>query len=425
MRYPTRLPLVVRRGLGVLQYAGLSALGGLSDRSEAVYHLDATLSLRRLHRRLDAQEAHDRADVQHLRWSEGSTFSQNGEDGVIDEIMSRIGVTDQFFVEVGASDGQENCTRGLLEQGWSGVWVEADQDRAALAATVGGSAVTVVARPVFRSDVADQLARAGVPPAPDVLVVDIDSDDLGVLASSLRAFHPRLVVVEYNAAYTPAAVWATHSRATAGWDGTFRHGASLGALHQMASTAGYQLVHCDSRGVNAFFVRADLCGDQFPAAGRLVEQYRVAAFTNHGFGHPRGRQALAVMQPLTIRDLRLVTVENLRLPTAVPPGAPLDVAVTVCNQSDRRLTSGGPHALNLSLRWVRDDEAIPPATPRTSLARPIRGRSTSTAHLWVPAPTEEGPARLRATVVCEGVYWREDLGGPGAYAESTVTVGAR
>ena len=35
-------------------------------------------------------------------------------------------------------------------------------------------------------------------------------------------------------------------------------------------------------------------------------------------------------------------------------------------------------------------------------------------------PEVEGPHHLRVTALCEGVFWREDLGGPGAFADLEV-----
>ena len=45
-------------------------------------------------------------------------FSQNGEDGIIEEILSRIGVTIGYFVEFGAGNGLQNNTAYLLTKGW-------------------------------------------------------------------------------------------------------------------------------------------------------------------------------------------------------------------------------------------------------------------------------------------------------------------
>ena len=65
-------------------------------------------------------------DPKRLNRHEGQVFSQNGEDGIIAEIFSRIGPTNRIFVEVGAGDGSENNSAYLLLKGWSGYWFDAD-----------------------------------------------------------------------------------------------------------------------------------------------------------------------------------------------------------------------------------------------------------------------------------------------------------
>lgn len=55
-----------------------------------------------------------------------NTHSQNGEDGIIQECVKRLNLTKGHAVEIGANDGQwMSNTRLLLEQGWSGSFVEA------------------------------------------------------------------------------------------------------------------------------------------------------------------------------------------------------------------------------------------------------------------------------------------------------------
>jgi hypothetical protein len=394
-------------------------VGRLGDRFTSVYRLDASLSARRLRTLLAKQEAADRAYPDGLRWSEQSVFSQNGEDGVIREVFKRIGTSDKHFVEIGASDGTENCTRNLVEHGWSGVWVEADQQRAVKAASISSN-VTVIGQPAKRSTIAHLLRQVGVPSRVDLLVVDIDSDDLGILQAAVPALEPRVIVVEYNAAFTYNAAWALPPGKLTGWDGTFRHGASLQALDSVASASGYSLIHCDSTGVNAFFVRSELAAP-FAEAGDRQRLWRVGAFTAHPFGHPRSRRALAPMEPIDIEHLRAVTIERVdQLKQHGPPFDLVELFVTIRNRSPRWLTSGEPNAFHLSLRWLDGDDPRPPDTPRTSLPRPIAPGATVALRLWARRPNRPGPHHLRVTAVCEGVFWRDDIGGSGAFADLAI-----
>lgn len=117
-----------------------------------------------------AREAHHRDDDPLSRHEE-RRFSQNGEDGIIRWIFDQIGVSKGWFVEIGAADGEENCTRSLLEDGWSGVWVEAGRGRAQRAREVAAGRVTVVEDLAEPATIADVLVGAGVPHRPDLLVV--------------------------------------------------------------------------------------------------------------------------------------------------------------------------------------------------------------------------------------------------------------
>jgi hypothetical protein len=409
----------IARAVGAGEFAVLTAVGRLGDRFASVYQLDAHLSAQRLRTVLDRQESADRADPHSLRWSEQSCFSQNGEDGVIEEIFRRIGTSNEKFVEIGASDGAENCTRNLVEHGWTGVWIEADHQKATKAAAIAPN-VTVITEPATRNTVARLLREVGLPTDVDLLVVDIDSDDLGVMRAALAALRPRVIVIEYNAAFTHRAIWALPARRVREWDGTFRHGASLRALEAVATASGYSLVHCDRTGVNAFFVRSDLAA-RFSAAGRRRQVWRVASFTAHPFGHPRSRRALAPMAPMDIEHLRAVTIEGVvQLQQHRPPSDIVDLSISLRNSSPRWLTSGEPNAFHLSLRWLDGDAPRPASAPRTSLPRPIAPGATVTLRLWTRRPEGRGPHRLRVTTLCEGVFWREDLNGSGAFADLEV-----
>ena len=53
-------------------------------------------------------------------------YSQNDEDGIIQEIFRRIGVTNKTFIEFGVQNGLESNCHYLLFQGWNGLWMDGD-----------------------------------------------------------------------------------------------------------------------------------------------------------------------------------------------------------------------------------------------------------------------------------------------------------
>ena len=55
-------------------------------------------------------------------------FSQQDEDGIIDEIFNRIGTKSKIFIEIGVETGIECNTTNLLYQKWSGLWLESDKN---------------------------------------------------------------------------------------------------------------------------------------------------------------------------------------------------------------------------------------------------------------------------------------------------------
>src|SRR5215469_14466189 len=107
-------------------------------------------------------------DTRHLCHFEGQVYSQHGEDGILSEILRRIGETNRRFVEIGTGDGQENNTRYRLAQGWSGHWFEADRANirrigAMFGAEVAEGRLTVVRAVMTAENAATLMRQHGVP----------------------------------------------------------------------------------------------------------------------------------------------------------------------------------------------------------------------------------------------------------------------
>jgi hypothetical protein len=202
-------------------------------------------------------------------------FSQNGEDGVLLRLFSDIGTTDRRFVEFGSNDGIECNTHNLSVQwGWSGLLLEADHQLVATARRfytreLEAEVSRVKIRQAFVQprNIDRLITEAGLTDEIDLLSIDIDSNDYWVW-QAITAVRPRVVVVEYNASFGPS--WSATMPFTEHFDRFDTHrsgyyfGASLGALAALGSSKGYRLIGCESRGVNAFFLRDDIADDRYP-----------------------------------------------------------------------------------------------------------------------------------------------------------------
>lgn len=200
------------------------------------------------------------AQARSLVRHEESVFSQNGEDGVILEILRRLDVRKPVFLELGASDGVENCTHNLLLHGGRGVWVEGDTSKVEIARQrFQEFPVTIVNEFLTRENVLDVVRRSlGSEVALDVLVIDLDGNDWWLWREIANAFRPAVVVTEINSSFGARKSWVMPYDPHHVWRGDQVYGASLQAYFRLARTIGYVLVGCDSSGTNAFWVRKEL-----------------------------------------------------------------------------------------------------------------------------------------------------------------------
>lgn len=197
-------------------------------------------------------------------------WSQNYEDGMIEEIFRRIGATNKTFVEIGVGDGSENNTTNLLSQGWSGWWFEGDPKNCKSIVSSLCKMPSVCSRLelyekyVSPSTIQAQFDELKIPKEVDLLSLDIDQDTYHVWRA-LKNFRPKVVVVEYNAAIPAHQSWIHPYIEGKSWDGTQAFGASLKAFELLGAQLEYSLVGCDIIGVNAFFIRNDVVADHFLA----------------------------------------------------------------------------------------------------------------------------------------------------------------
>ncbi len=200
-----------------------------------------------------------------LNTHEFRVFSQNGEDGVIQFLLSRVDIENKQFVEFGVGDYSEANTRFLaLHDRWSGLVLEGsarDVNRLKRDPTFWRYDITAVSAFVTRENIDDLLVANGMTDDIGLLSIDVDGNDYWIF-EAISVVRPAIVIIEYNhrfgqdravtVPYDPGFILdrAHHSH--------IYYGASLRALCLLANRRGYAFVGCESFGVNAFFVRRDL-----------------------------------------------------------------------------------------------------------------------------------------------------------------------
>lgn len=192
---------------------------------------------------------------------EFQVFSQNGEDGILLAILSKLASPAKRFVEIGVEEGLE-CNSAVLGfvLGWDGVMVEADPLRAAAARKLaermlaGRTNRVDVCHALVTCDNVNEIVR-GSPLG--LLSIDVDGMDYW-LWKAVDATAAEVVIIEYNASMGPdRSVTVPYDKSFSAMKAHasgYYHGASLAALERLGRSKGYSLVAVDSAGVNAFFV---------------------------------------------------------------------------------------------------------------------------------------------------------------------------
>jgi hypothetical protein len=248
-----------------------------------------------------------------LEAAEFKVFSQWGEDGILEHLISHISIPNKIFVEFGVQDYREANTRFLLtNRNWSGLVIDGSAQNIAF---IKQDSIywrfNLKAERVFltRENIDESIVGQGISGDIGLLSIDIDGNDYWVW-EAISCVAPRIVVAEYNALFGSAAPVSVpydpaFQRNRAHYSNLY-WGCSLAALVHLGQAKGYVLVGCNSAGNNAFFVRKDLLG-QLPAREPSI------AFRPAKFRESRKEDgSLSYLNPASsievIKDLLLIDV---------------------------------------------------------------------------------------------------------------------
>ena len=192
-------------------------------------------------------------------------YSQNGEDGILEEIFKKLNIPVGQFVEFGAWDGKHlSNTYNLLEnRNWSGLYIEYEDDKykelEKLNVVYKDRIITVKNKvDITGENSLDNILHRHpeIKQDFDLLSIDIDSYDLEIW-ESLKNYQPKVVIIEVNSfVYPPLALRHGQIKFEGGYIGSDQ-GCSFSAVVEVSKKKNYNVV-CHTG--NCILVRSDLVG---------------------------------------------------------------------------------------------------------------------------------------------------------------------
>lgn len=199
-----------------------------------------------------------------LRQSEFRVFSQFGDDGIIQYLISRIHLpsAEHRFIEFGVENYREANTRFLLlNDNWSGLVMDGSENYVSNIRSeqiYWRNDLTALARFITRENINSIIKEAGFSGRLGLLSIDVDGNDYWIW-EALTVVDPAIVIVEYNGIFGGSeSVTIPYQEDFVRQNTHYSYlywGTSLPALCHLATRKGYVWIGCNTAGNNAYFVR--------------------------------------------------------------------------------------------------------------------------------------------------------------------------
>ncbi len=197
--------------------------------------------------------------------AEFKVFSQFGEDGIIEWLISHVDVPSRRFVEFGVQSFQEaNCRFLMRNRNWRGLIMDGSEANIAAAQqdpSYWQHELTAIPAFITAENINSLLVDAGFTDPLGILSIDVDGNDYWIW-DAIDVVSPGIVVCEYNGILGDTQpISIPYKPKFTRFDGHFSgyyFGCSITALIHLATKRGYTFVGTASNAINAFFVRNDL-----------------------------------------------------------------------------------------------------------------------------------------------------------------------
>jgi hypothetical protein len=290
----------------------------------ASYRLQQNLDdLKVLHGKMLSQQNKNNfeACINDIRKAEFKVFSQWGDDGIIEFLVSYLDIPSKTFIEFGVEDYTESNTRFLLiNRNWSGLVMDGSKKNIDF---IQKDNIywqhELTAKQVFvtKENINKEIVDSGFSGELGILHVDIDGNDYWIW-KEIDSVNPVIIIVEYNS------VFGKDRAITVPYDPSFvrneKHysdlffGASIKAFVTLGQSKGYSFIGCNTAGNNAYFVRNDKMKELKSLTveeGYVVSKFRECRDQQRNLAYVSGSKRIEVLKGLQVVNVETGATEFL------------------------------------------------------------------------------------------------------------------
>ncbi len=267
-----------------------------------------------------AKMNNEKKEINCLEELEFKVFSQFGDDGIIQYLISKIEMPNNF-IEFGVETYHEANTRFLVvNNNWSGLVIDGSRKNIQSIYhqdIYWKSNLEAIEAFITAENINDLISSNGFSGDIGILSVDIDGNDYWVL-KNIEVVNPVIIIVEYNSIFgkekSISVPYNTSFFRTQAHFSNLFYGASLPAFCHLCNEKGYTLIGCNSSGNNAYFIRNDKLGD-------LPTPTLEKAFVNSKFRESRNEkgeltflskdQQIEALKGMKVMNVKTNTLETL------------------------------------------------------------------------------------------------------------------
>lgn len=253
---------------------------------------------------------------------EFQVFSQFGDDGIIQHLVSKLSSIPKTFIEFGVENYQESNTRFLLvNNNWSGLVMDGSKkniDYIIRDRIYWRNDLHARCAFITKSNINRLFEEEGFTGPVGILSIDIDGNDYWIW-KEISIVHPSVVIVEYNSVFgSDRAITVPYQedfyRMKAHSSGLY-WGVSLPALVDVAHEKGYIFIGCNSAGNNAYFIEKNTAKGKFKELsikkGYVESKFRESRDDQGRLTFLSGKARLEMIKGMPVYNVKTKKIEKL------------------------------------------------------------------------------------------------------------------